>query len=116
MRISELSALTGVSPHRLRHYESLGLIVSQRQPNGYRVFSSTTTREVVFIDMSRKMGFSLEEIAVHLPRYRAGCLTAKEMVVAIREKICEIDAVIAEKKKLKQLLLHHIAWFHARRK
>ena len=36
MRISELSAKTQVSVHRLRRYEAAGLITSQRLPNGYR--------------------------------------------------------------------------------
>ncbi len=108
--------MTGVSPHRLRRYESMGLISSRRQANGYRIFSSQTSREVVFIDMSRQMGFSLDQIAIYLPRYRLGKLTADEMVEAIRQKIREVDAVIASQKKLKKLLLDHIAWFHERKR
>ncbi len=51
MRISELSAKTRVSVHRLRRYESAGLIDSQRLPNGYRDYDDKTVRYVVFIAM-----------------------------------------------------------------
>ena len=57
MRISELSAKTQVSVHRLRRYEAAGFIASQRSPNGYRFYDEKTVRHVVFIAMSRAMGF-----------------------------------------------------------
>ena len=116
MRISELSIQTGVSTHRLRRYESLGLISSDRQSNGYRTFNATAVRSVVFIDMSRKIGFSLDEISDLIPRYRAETLTAKEMVEAIQRKVQEIDELIASKKVQRQMLIDHIAWFKSRKR
>jgi DNA-binding transcriptional MerR regulator len=111
MLISELSAQTGVSTHRLRRYESLGLISSDRQPNGYRNFSVATLRSVIFIDMSRKIGFTLDEISDFIPQYRAGTLTANEMAEAIQRKVQEIDELIALKQVQRQILIDHIAWF-----
>ncbi len=116
MRISELSAQTGVSTYRLRRYESLGLISSFRQSNGYRTFSAETVRSVIFIDMSRKIGFSLNEIAELIPRYRARTLTGKEMVQAMQKKVDEIDELIASKKVHREMLIDHIAWFKSKRK
>ena len=116
MQISQLSAQTGVSTHRLRRYESLGLISSDRQSNGYRKFSAVTTKSVIFIDMARKIGFSLDEIAELLPRYRAGILTAKEMIVAMQQKVKAIDELIASQKAQRQMLVDHIAWFKSRRR
>jgi MerR family copper efflux transcriptional regulator len=116
MQISELSAQTGVSTHRLRRYESMGLISSERKPNGYRTFSAKMVRAVVFIDMSRKIGFSLTEIAELIPRYKAGTLTAKEMVEAMQKKVKEIDALIASKQLHRQMLIDHIAWFKSRKR
>ncbi|MDP4772794.1 MAG: MerR family DNA-binding transcriptional regulator, partial [Limnohabitans sp.] len=49
MRISELSAKTQVSVHRLRRYEADGLIQSQRLPNGYREYDDKTVKHVIFI-------------------------------------------------------------------
>lgn len=116
MRISELSAQTKVSTHRLRRYESIGLIKSHRQPNGYRTYSANVIREVIFIDMSRKIGFSLDEIADVLPKYRTDTLTSEEMIEGLLRKVQEIDVLIASKQAFRQMLVDHIAWFKSRRK
>lgn len=116
MRISELSEQTGVSTHRLRRYESLGLIRSERQANGYRAYTTSTVREVVFIDMSRAIGFSLGEIAEVLPSYRSGSLTPEQMIAALQQKIQELDAQIAAKNEQRKMLVDHIAWFKNRKR
>jgi MerR family copper efflux transcriptional regulator len=66
--------------------------------------------------MSRKIGFSLTEIAEIIPRYKAGTLTAKEMVEAMQQKVKEIDALIASKQLHRQMLIDHIAWFKSRKR
>ena len=63
MKISELAKRTGVSTHALRHYERLGLLEPVRHANGYRDHTEAMRREVVFIAMSRKIGFSLAALA-----------------------------------------------------
>lgn len=114
MRISELARRTGVSTHRLRRYEAEGLIRAERTRGNYREFSEQTAREVVFISMGRDLGFSLKQLAETLPRYRAGTLTIDEMVMTMRQRIEEVDAVIAEQQALRQRLVEHIGWFRQR--
>lgn len=114
MKISELSAKTNVSAHRLRRYEFSGLISSKRLANGYRDYADHTVREVIFIAMSRDMGFSLEMIAEYLPRFRAKTLKSEEMITAIRQRIDEVDEAIAAQQNLRQKLLDHIDWFHSK--
>ncbi len=114
MRISELSAKTKVSVHRLRRYEADGLIASQRLPNGYRDYEEKVIRQVIFIAMSREMGFSLPWIAEYLPRFKVGQLSAQEMVMAIDERVAEIDQIIAEQKALRKKLISHIDWFKSK--
>ena len=113
MRISELSAKTHVSVHRLRRYEALGLIESQRLPNGYRDYDDKVVRQVIFIAMSRQMGFSLPHVAAYLPRFKTGKLTADEMIQAIRQRVAEVDEVIAAQTALRKMLLDHIQWFQS---
>ena len=111
MRISELSAKTQVSVHRLRRYEAAGLITSQRLPNGYRDYDDKTVRHVVFIAMSREMGFSLPFIAEYLPKFQSGQLTPQDMIEAIQQRVAEIDKVVAEHQALRKKLIDHIGWF-----
>lgn len=118
MRISELSTKTQVSVHRLRGYEADGLIESQRLPNGYRDYDEKTVKHVIFIAMSREMGFSLPFIADYLPRFKAGQLSAQDMIEAILVRVAEIDQRMTEQQALRQKLMDHIGWFktQARRK
>src|SRR5438105_14578935 len=95
MRISELARLSGVSAHALRHYEKLGLLKPGRTDAGYRDYPDSARREVIFIAMSRKIGFSLRSIAGRLPAYRSGRLGFDDMIEAMRERIAEIDRDVA---------------------
>jgi MerR family copper efflux transcriptional regulator len=116
MRISELSKRTGVSAHRLRRYESEGLLRAERSDSGYREFSEQTIREVIFISMGRDLGFSLKALAETLPRYRAGSLTIEQMIFELQRRIAEVDEQIAEQRALRARLVSHIAWFKKRQR
>ena len=85
MKVSELAKWTGVSTHRLRRYEELGLIHAERTGSGYRDFADRVVRDVTFIAMSRDLGFSLKEVGETLPRYRAGTLTFDQLVDIMRD-------------------------------
>ncbi|MDO8441334.1 MAG: MerR family DNA-binding transcriptional regulator [Polaromonas sp.] len=91
MQISELAQRTGVSVHALRHYERLGMLLPTRRSSGYREYTEAMRREVIFIAMSRKVGFSLKAIAAQLPAYRAGRLGIDQMVESLLARIIEID-------------------------
>jgi DNA-binding transcriptional MerR regulator len=112
MKISELAKRTNISTHRLRRYEALGLIKSTRSKNSYREFSESVVREVIFICMSRECGFSINSITDYLPRFRAGTLTAKEMIEAIRQRIKEVNEAINTQLDLRKKLEDHIEWFN----
>ena len=70
MQISELAQQGSVSVHALRHYERLGLIHPDRRANGYRDYPARMRREVVFIAMSRQLGFSLPQSMLRLDECR----------------------------------------------
>lgn len=114
MRISELAARSGASAHALRHYEKLGLIAAERSAGGYRDFNESVVREVVFIVMGRRIGFSLKEIAEWLPAYRSGRLTAEQMIDALQARIAQIDAQMAQQRVQRGQLGAHIVWFKKR--
>ena len=116
MRISELAKRTGVSAHRLRRYESEGLLNAERSDSGYREFSEKSIREVTFISMGRDLGFSLKYLSDMLPRYRAGSLTIDEMIFELQRRIAEVDEQIAVQRALRQRLVSHIGWFRQRQR
>lgn len=112
MQISELAKRTGVSVHALRHYEKLGLLQPARRSSGYREYTEAMRREVVFIAMSRQIGFSLKAIAGQLPAYRSGRLTVEQMVDAMQTRVADIDTQIASLRAQRRTVVSHIAWMH----
>ena len=110
MRISELAQRTGVSANALRHYERVGLLKPGRTAGGYRDYPESARREVVFIAMSRRIGFTLKDIAGHLPAYRSGRLTFDDMVQAMQARIAQIDGQLALLKEQRAQVVDHIRW------
>jgi MerR family copper efflux transcriptional regulator len=115
MRISELARATGTSPHALRHYERLGLLAPPRTAGGYRDYPESVRREVVFIAMSRAIGFPLKDIALRLPAYRAGRLSFDAMVEAMQERIAAIDTEVAQLTAQRARVADHIQWLQAQK-
>ena len=66
MQIGEMAQATGLSRDTLRFYEKRGLLRARRGANGYRDYPRSARREVVFIAMSRALGFGLPRIAENL--------------------------------------------------
>lgn len=110
MQISELAQRTGVSVNALRHYERLGMLQPARRASGYREYTEAMRREVIFIAMSRKVGFSLKAIAEQLPAYRAGRLSARQMVESLQLRVVEIDLQTEGLKAQRAEVISHIAW------
>ncbi len=115
MRVSELSERTGVSVHRLRRWESAGLLRARRDPNGVRRFESDTVRVVTSVAMVRDLGFGLDRIARLVPDYAAGRLGIDELVDHLQDRLTEIDAQIADLHEQRRRVVEHVAWFDARR-
>lgn len=113
MQISELAKRCGVSTHALRHYERMGLLQPVRHANGYRKYSETMRREVVFIAMSRKVGISLPAIAEQLPAYRAGRLSIARMMESLQDRVDEIDRQKVALDAQRAEVVSHIAWLQA---
>ena len=116
MRISELAQRTGVSAHALRHYERLGLLRPARTAGGYRDYAESSRREVIFIAMSRKIGFSLKAIAEHLPAYRSGRLGFDDMIGAMQQRIVEVDGEIAALRAQRAQVTDHVRWLREQKK
>jgi MerR family redox-sensitive transcriptional activator SoxR len=62
IRIGEVVSRSGVAASALRFYESLGLIQSQRPPDGSRGYPRYVFRRVALIRIIQRMGLTLEEI------------------------------------------------------
>ncbi|ABP53533.1 MerR family transcriptional regulator [Salinispora tropica] len=67
MRIGELSARTGASRRALRYYEEQGLLVPQREANGYREYGDDAPLVVDQITALLASGLNSDAIRRFLP-------------------------------------------------
>lgn len=90
MKIGELAKRSGLTPSRIRFYESIGLLkLVDRRPNGYRTYPPDALVALELIATAQKAGFSLDEIRTLVP----GSLDKWDhgsLVPALRRKVTEI--------------------------
>lgn len=95
-RISQLAALAGVSRTTLLYYEKIGLISSERQSNGYRMYHEQDLQRLRLIQRLQAGGLTLAEcrdgLAHGLDKPR------------LRERLDELDRDIAARQQARQLL------------
>ena len=104
MRIGELARRSGSSARSIRYYEQQGLMVSRRDPNGYRNYNEDHLRLVAEIRSLLVNGFDLEEIRPFLDCLHAGIQTRRACPGGIdvyRRKLAELDSRIGELQSLR---------------
>ncbi|QPF72121.1 MerR family DNA-binding protein [Roseateles sp. DAIF2] len=93
MKIGELARRSGLSPSRIRFYESSGLIRGvERRENGYRVYGPQALWTLEIITSAQGAGFSLDEIRSLLPDAQSQWQHA-ELLASLERKLAEIDAL-----------------------
>ena len=65
-RMKEFSAMTGLPQSKIRFYEKHGLILSDRQENGYRVFTPEDAFKSNAFRVLLQYGFSIDEAVAML--------------------------------------------------
>ena len=60
--IGKVAARTGLAVSAIRHYEAEGLIKSERNSGGQRVFLAADIRRLSFIIIAQQLGFTLAQI------------------------------------------------------
>ncbi|SDE32003.1 MerR family transcriptional regulator [Glycomyces harbinensis] len=104
MRIGELSERSGLSRDAIRFYERIGLVGSQRSPNGYREFGAETVPWLDYVRTAQRLGFSLAEIGRHGEELRESPDSAEALSALFAEKIALVDAKMAELAALREEL------------
>lgn len=98
MQISELAERAGVTVKAVRYYESLGLVLPVRLPNGYREYSEAQVRAVTEIRELADSGISPGKATPFIECLGTGHEFSDECsasLVAYRDSIAELDQTIA---------------------
>ena len=109
MNIGEAARASGISAKMIRHYESIGLVIATRRPNGYRSYGPQDVAVLRFIRHARDLAFPLEDIrhllALWRDRSRASAdvkQMALDHVSALEAKAQSLQAVADSLRHLAQ--------------
>ena len=114
MRIGEVSRRSGVSPRSLRYYEQLGLIASEREPNGYRRYDDVAVERAVVVHMLFGMDFPREVVTSVLACTGEAPTEAHDALYSqldrVRADLSErIEALVATRSRIDEFLAERAA-------
>ncbi|MDX2143824.1 MAG: Cu(I)-responsive transcriptional regulator [Rhodospirillaceae bacterium] len=109
MNIGEASRQSGLPAKTLRYYEDSGLIrPTARAANGYRDYSPADVHKLRFVKHARELGFTVEQCAELLSLYDDKNRQAGDVKAIAARHLAEIDAKIADLKRMRATLSHLI--------
>ena len=108
---TELAAAVGVTPRTVRFYEAQGLLQPQRA-GIMRVYTYHDRARLALIRRSKRLGFSLQDIADVLTLYnvdsestehtRVALNKARGRIAELEEKMTDLQQTLRELRKLEQ--------------
>ncbi len=105
LKIGELARQSGLSVETLRYYERRGLIPpADRLPSGYRVFPASVLKRLAFVQRSKELGFTLDEILELLALQSHPDEESAAVKQRVEERIEEIGRKIADLQRIQQAL------------
>ncbi|WP_078084800.1 MerR family DNA-binding protein [Microbulbifer mangrovi] len=104
MNISQAAQRAGLTAKALRYYESIDLLVPQRNPNGYREYSQSDVATLQFIQRARACGFTVEEVRELLALYRNPDRRSHDAKVLVEEKLLQVEQQLESLKAMRSSL------------
>ena len=117
MKIGELAKSAGVSPSKVRFYETRGILPSApRQENGYRSYGPLDQKRLLLIKRAQSLGFTLNEIAGFLALSDDERKAKKGLVEAAEAKLEEIDRILSDIHERRRQIVGFIEELRARKR
>jgi len=105
IKTGELSQNAGVNKESIRFYERKGLLRKpQRTSGGYRLYSQSDVKRVLFIKNAQTLGFSLKEIRELLDIADGNVVECGEVREIAQRKLDFVRGRISDLQKLETVL------------
>ena len=105
MNIGQAARRSGISAKMIRYYEKLGLIPpAARSESNYREYTGTDVERLSFINRSRNLGFSVEEIQGLHDLWRDRSRKSSDVKRIAQHHITQLKAKIRSLQELVQTL------------
>lgn len=113
MNIGEAAAAAGVSAKMVRHYEQIGLMPeASRTDAGYRQYSDRDVSVLRFIRQSRRLGFSMEQIAELIGLWSNTRRASRKVKSIAQQHVDQLEEKMREMAEMKAALERLVAHCH----
>lgn len=102
--IGEIARQAGIRPSALRFYESIGLMPAPKRVNGRRRYDGSTVQMLRVVQLAQQAGFTVAEIQTLLHGFAPDTPPAARWQPLARQKLRELDQVIAHAQQMKRVL------------
>ena len=105
MNIGEAARAAGVSTKMIRNYEQIGLLPpAERSDSGYRLYGLRDVSVLRFIRQSRRLGFSMEQIAELIGMWGDDARSSREVKAVAQRHLAELEERMREVTEMKEAL------------
>ncbi|MCV0440539.1 MAG: Cu(I)-responsive transcriptional regulator [Hydrogenophaga sp.] len=92
MNIGDAATAAGVSAKMIRHYEQIGLLpAAERSESGYRLYGERDVSVLRFIRQSRRLGFSVPQIAELMGLWGDSKRTSREVKAVAQRHLADLE-------------------------
>jgi len=107
LTVAELANRSGATPHAIRYYTRMGLLMPERNPNnGYRMYEYREVGWLQFIRQAKYLGYTLHEIREimnDLEQGKSPCPRAREILLhRIDENRRHLEELMALQARMEQ--------------
>jgi MerR family redox-sensitive transcriptional activator SoxR len=104
LAIGEVAQRAGIRPSALRYYESIGLLPAPKRVGGQRCYTEGTIQMFKVVQIAQEAGFTVAEIQTLLHGFAPDTPPAARWQPLARQKLQELDALIARTQMMKKIL------------
>jgi MerR family transcriptional regulator, redox-sensitive transcriptional activator SoxR len=104
LAIGEVARRAGVRASAVRYYESIGLLPAPKRVNGQRRYDAGIVHLLNVVQLAQAAGFTIAEIQTLFHGFDSDTPPAARWQPLIRQKLEELDALIARTQMMRQML------------
>ena len=104
LAIGEVARRAGIQPSALRYYERIGLMPAPQRVSGRRRYGEQTVQMLKVVQLAQSAGFTVAEIQILLHGFAPDTPLAMRWQPLARQKLSELDALIARVQQMKRVL------------
>ena len=104
MSIGQVARICGLAPSAIRYYERAGLLPKPIRVSRQRRYGKDIIGRLRLLQVAREAGFSIAETRTFVAGFSASTPPAIRWRTLARRKVAEIDAQLAQLRRMKLLL------------